>query len=148
MTDVVTLAAPGLSGLVGALVGAFAGYRGSVRGQQLAQQGEADRWRRDRREAAYLSVLSVRSQLARAHVEKGDAMQEWARTKEFWEKYDMPDKIPDFDWNHWDAVIYPLWKQLDEAKAQVQIYGSAAARSAVESWLAEGIERAMSGFNR
>jgi hypothetical protein len=134
MIDIPTLVGPGLIGLAGALVGAFAGYRGSIRGQQLAQQGERDRWRRDRREAAYLRVLSVRGQLARAHVDKGDAMQQWTRAREH---SDDPERIPEFDWRQWNDIITPLWAELDEAKAQVQIYGSTAARTAVEEWLTE-----------
>jgi hypothetical protein len=127
MSDVASLVTPGLIGLAGALVGALAGYRGSIRGQQLAQKGEADRWRRDRREAAYVELLSVRGQLARIYIQKGDAMQRYTRNR--------TDDSPSFDFEYWEDQAEPLWTNLDDARARVQIYGSAAARTAVEAWI-------------
>jgi hypothetical protein len=61
-------------------------------------------------------------------------MQQWALMRE---ASGESEEIPPFDWRRWNDVINPLWAELDEAKAQVQIYGSAAARTAVEAWLAD-----------
>jgi hypothetical protein len=72
-------------------------------------------------------VLAARNRLVRAYVDKGDAMQEAVRL----------GSPADFDYQHWQTVTDPLWFPLDEAVANVELFGSGAARDAIRAWAEE-----------
>jgi hypothetical protein len=115
----------GGAGLIGAAIGGFFAYRGAVRGAKEGREAEQERWRRDRREQAYLGFLTARNRYVRLMVEQGDAMQEAARN----------DAWGAFDFDPWLKRLAPIWVEIEEALATVELFGSSEAREQVRDWL-------------
>lgn len=125
MSPLLSIIASGvLAALLGAAVGGLGTFLATVRGQRMAQHAEARRWKRDRRESAYKAPLAARSRVADGFVEKGDAMQQAGREC----------AAPSFDFEHWGRVLEPRLTSLYEAIAEIDIYGSTAARDRVRAW--------------
>jgi hypothetical protein len=127
-TDLVSVLVPTIAGLVGAGVGGLASYRAATGAAKTAAQSEQRVWVRQRREAAYLSLLTARDQWVAMHVEKGSAMQEWVRA------HPKPPYEPQFDFAAYQAKRLSLEPQLEIAVNNVELFGSENARKAAQLW--------------
>jgi hypothetical protein len=115
----------GMTGVLGAAVGGFFAYRGAVRGATEQRNAEQDRWRRDRRERAYLGFLTVRNRYVQLMIEQGDAMQAAVRD----------GGADSFDFHPWLAKLAPVRTEIEEAAATMELFGSHEARGEVRAWL-------------
>jgi hypothetical protein len=132
-TDLFSVLVPTFAGLVGAGVGGFASYKAATAGAKAAAATEQRVWMRERREAAYMSLLTIRDEWVTLHEEKGAAMQEWVRLRQ----HAQPPPEAPFDFAPFTARLSELLPRLEHAVHQVELFGSEAARKAARAWQAD-----------
>jgi len=111
--------------LVGVLVGGALTMIGTVYSTRRTTGATQRAWLRDRREAAYLALLTARKRYAEAQVEKGDAMVAATRA----------GTARDFDHAPYTARIAEAWEGVEDAAAKIGPFGCAASAKALASWL-------------
>lgn len=118
---------PAIAALLGAAIGGYAAYRGAAASAQIAGNLEQRAWVRSRRENAYVALLTSRNKWVSLYVAKGHAMQEAAGQGNA--------QASQFPFDHWNALSQPVSDQLEQDIANVELFGSAAARSAAQTWV-------------
>jgi hypothetical protein len=128
--DLVSVLVPTVAGLAGAGIGGLASYKAATAGAKVAAATEQRVWMRQRRETAYMALLTVRDEWVDLHVEKGAAMQEWMRLRD----HAQPPPDKPFDFAPFTARLTELQPRLERAVHQVELFGSEAARGAARAW--------------
>jgi hypothetical protein len=125
MTSALSALVASLPSLLGVLIGGALTLIGTIYSTRRTASATQQAWIRERREAAYLALLTARKRYVEAQVETGDAMV--AAT--------LAGTGPEFDFAARYARLDEVWKDVDAASAKVELFGSAAAAEALGAWL-------------
>jgi hypothetical protein len=133
MADLLSVAVPTVvsaaAGLRGAAIGGWTVLRAAQRNAELARADDRWRWNRDRREPAYVTVLTTSDRYVNTQIQLDLTIDQYAR----WQAVGGPSsKPPPLAEKAQQAL--EAEDSLLEALGTVEIFGSRAAQAASHAW--------------